>query len=218
MRTVTHGGYGKTLKFPGLQPFLWTQFLGAFNDNFLKIMVSLVAMEAIGPIDGPSYVAGVFVLPFLLFSGYSGALADRLSKRSVLVTVKVFEIVVMCVAGAALWTHHTTLLLVAMFLMGMHSTFFSPAKYGIVPELLPAEELSRANGLLEMSTFAAIVLGTAFGGELFDRWRAQPIVLFGALLTVAVAGLVTSLGIPRVAPANPRERVSLNPINDVWRG
>src|SRR6476661_2202812 len=184
MRSVTEGGsgsYATTLKFPGLQPFLWTQFLGAFNDNFLKIIVSLVAMEAIGPIDGPSYVAGVFVLPFLLFSGYAGALADRLSKRSVLVSVKVFEIVVMLVAGAGIWTHRMDVLLVAMFLMGTHSTFFSPAKYGIVPELLPDDELSRANGLLEMTTFAAIVLGTTVGGELVARLREQPLGIAAVL-------------------------------------
>jgi acyl-[acyl-carrier-protein]-phospholipid O-acyltransferase/long-chain-fatty-acid--[acyl-carrier-protein] ligase len=211
-------GYRATLKFPGLQPFLWTQFLGAFNDNLLKIIVSFVAMEAIGPIDGPAVVAGTLVLPFLLFSGYAGSLADRFSKRTVLVTVKVFEIAVMCFSTAGIAANRIDLLLVGIFLMGTHSTFFSPAKYGIVPELLPDAELSRANGLLEMSTFAAIVLGTAFGGELFDRWHHRPIVMAGALIAIAVAGLVTSLGIPKVAPANPRERIALIPVTEVWRG
>jgi len=218
MRTVGSGGYRTTLRFPGLQPFLWTQFLGAFNDNFLKIVVSLLAMDAIGPLTGPSYVVGALVLPFLLFSGYAGALADRLSKRSVLVTVKVFEIAVMFVAATGLITDRMDVLLAAIFLMGAHSTFFSPAKYGIVPELLPDAEMSRANGLLEMSTFAAIVLGTAFGGELFERWRGQPIVIVGAMMAIAVAGLVTSLGVPRVAPAKPHASISLNPLADVWRG
>src|SRR5215467_13433854 len=173
MRTVTHGGYGKTLKFPGLQPFLWTQFLGALNDNVLKIVASLLAMETLGTVTGPTYVAGALVLPFLLFSGYAGALADRLSKRRVLVTVKVFELGIMAVATIGLVAHSTTWLLVAVFLMGTHSTFFSPAKYGIVPELLPDDELSRANGLLEMTTFAAIVLGTTAGGELLQRFELQ---------------------------------------------
>src|SRR5262245_44109057 len=174
MRTVTHGGYGATLKFPGLQPFLWTQFLGAFNDNVLKIVASLLAMETLGTVTGPTYVAGALVLPFLLFSGYAGALADRLSKRRVLVAVKVFELAIMAVATVGLASRSTSVLLVAVFLMGTHSTFFSPAKYGIVPELLPDNELSRANGLLEMSTFAAIVIGTTVGGELVARLRHQP--------------------------------------------
>ena len=157
-------GYRATLRYPGLQPFLWTQFLGAFNDNLIKIIVSFVAMTAIGTIDGPAIVAGVLVLPFLLFSGYAGSLADRLSKRRVLVAVKVFEVAVMLFSTVGIVTNRIDLLLVSIFLMGTHSTFFSPAKYGIVPELLPDAELSRANGLLEMSTFGAIVLGTSFGG------------------------------------------------------
>ena len=110
----SHGGYRSTLRFPGLQPFLWTQFLGALNDNVLKIVASLLAMETLGPIKGSTYVAGALLLPFVLFSGYAGALADRLSKRSVLVTVKVFELAIMAVATVGLLTRDTTTLLVAV--------------------------------------------------------------------------------------------------------
>ena len=131
------GTYRTTLRIPGLKPFLWTQFLGAFNDNVSKIIVTFVAMAAYGEVQGAAIVAAVFILPFLLFSGYAGYLADKTSKRSVLVAVKVFEIGVMAVAIPGLLTSQAALLLVVMFLMGVHSTFFSPSKYGIVPEIVP---------------------------------------------------------------------------------
>src|SRR5206468_2949943 len=153
-----------------------------------------------------------------LFSGYAGELADRRGKRSVLVTVKAFEIGIMLVATAALLAQSMNILLAALFLMGVHSTFFSPAKYGLVPELLPDADLSRANGLLEMSTFAAIVLGTWFGGELFERWHAMPVALGGVMLVIAGAGFATSLAIPVVAAAKPGARFSLDPWSEIWRG
>jgi acyl-[acyl-carrier-protein]-phospholipid O-acyltransferase/long-chain-fatty-acid--[acyl-carrier-protein] ligase len=215
---MASGTYRATLRTPGLLPFLVTQFLGAFNDNVSKIIVTFVAMAAYGPVQGAAIVAAVFIVPFLIFSGYAGHLADRLSKRRVLVAVKIFEIGVMAVAIPGLLTGHAGLLLIVMFLMGVHSTFFSPSKYGVVPELVPAEQMSAANGLLEMSTFAAIVLGTAFGGALFERWHHRPLVLAGALMTIAAVGLLTSLGIPRVPAANPQARFSLNPWSEVWRG
>jgi acyl-[acyl-carrier-protein]-phospholipid O-acyltransferase / long-chain-fatty-acid--[acyl-carrier-protein] ligase len=211
-------GYRDTLKYQGLPAFLWTQFLGAFNDNVFKIIVTFVAMGALGPVNGAAIVGGVFILPFLLFSGYSGYLADRFSKRHVLIAVKVLEIVAMALAIPGLITQSVGLLLGVLFLMGVHSTFFSPAKYGIVPEILPAEELSRANGLLEMSTFAAIILGSAVGGELFQRWQGRPWVIGIALVGIAVAGFLTSLRVTRVPAANPIAKPTLNPLRDIWRG
>jgi hypothetical protein len=102
--------------------------------------------------------------------------------------------------------------------MGAHSTFFSPAKYGLVPEIVPAEEISRTNGLLEMSTFAAIVLGTSFGGWLFQLWHAEPLRLGLVVVAIAVLGAVTSLGIPVVAAARPGARFSWNPVGEIGRG
>ena len=95
------GIYRTTLQTPGLKSFLTTQFLGAFNDNVSKIIVTLVAMQIYGPVQGASRVAIVFILPFLLFSGYAGYLADRFSKRTTLISVKVFEIAVMALALSA---------------------------------------------------------------------------------------------------------------------
>ena len=109
-------------------------------------------------------------------------------------------------------------MLAVLFLMAIQATFFSPAKYGVVPEALPDEDLSRANGLLEMSTFVAIVLGTILGGELFQAWHGAPWLTGGLLTAIAVAGTATSYGIPSTAPAKAASRVSLNPLSEVVHG
>ena len=138
------GTYHQTLGRPGVQAFLWTQFLGAFNDNVFKIVVSFLAMEALGQVNGVAIVGAVFIVPFLLFSGYAGQIADIHSKRQVLVWMKGLEIVAMALAIPALLTGNITALLSVLLLMTTQSTFFSPAKYGIVPEMLPEGDLSRA--------------------------------------------------------------------------
>src|SRR4029078_6587149 len=110
---------------------------------------------------------------FLLFSGYAGQLADVYSKRTVLIVSKSLEIVAAGLGLAAFALGHLQLTYVVLFLIALQATFFSPAKYGILPEVLPYSDLSRANGVLEMSTFAAIVLGTAIGSVLFDALSAR---------------------------------------------
>src|SRR5271169_1231489 len=190
------------LKKPGFQAFLWTQLLGAFNDNLYKIIVSMRAVHVAATTgSGSEYLSlagAVFVIPFLLFSGYSGHLADAVSKRKVLIGVKVFEIFVMGLGLAAFFSTRIELMLAVLFLMALHSTIFSPAKYGIVPEMLPDKDLSRANGLLEMSTFVAIVLGTSLGSFLFHAWKDAAWKMGVVTLVVAVAGFFTSLKITRV--------------------
>ena len=117
----------------------------------------------------------VFILPFLLFSGYAGQLADVYSKRTVLVVTKSLEIVAAGLGLFAFMAGHLNLTYAVLFLIALQATFFSPAKYGILPEMLPDRDLSRANGVLEMSTFVAIVAGTAIGSFLFDA-LARPAV------------------------------------------
>jgi acyl-[acyl-carrier-protein]-phospholipid O-acyltransferase/long-chain-fatty-acid--[acyl-carrier-protein] ligase len=210
------------LKNIGFQSFLWTQFLGAFNDNLYKIIVSMRAVQvAAATGSGGEYVAismAVFVLPFLLFSGYSGHLADSISKRTVLISVKVFEVCVMGLAFAVFFSTRMELMLVVLFLMALHSTIFSPAKYGIVPEMLPDRELSRANALLEMSTFVAIVLGTSIGSFLFTTWKEHTWKIGLVLLAVSVAGLLTSFKITRVSAAGTAAPFRLNPFSEVLIG
>ena len=214
------GTYRQVLEIKGFQPFLWTQFLGAFNDNLYRIVVSLAAVAgAAGTGSGYlSLVGAIFIVPFFLFSGYAGQLADRHSKRTVLVATKVLEIVAMGLAVAALALGHLAALFAVLFLMALHSTFFSPARYGIVPEILGEKDLSRANGLLEMTTFVAIILGTSIGGLMFAAWSDRMLVIGLVLVAVAVAGTVTSLWIPRVAPANPDAPFQINPWREIASG
>src|SRR5262249_29249070 len=104
------------------------------------------------------------------------------------------------------------------FLFAVQATFFSPAKYGILPEVLPDSELSRANGILEMTTFAAIVLGPAFGSFMFDAWHAQLWIVGAIVVAIAVSGTATSFGIPQVKPATPGGRISRNPWSEIVIG
>jgi acyl-[acyl-carrier-protein]-phospholipid O-acyltransferase/long-chain-fatty-acid--[acyl-carrier-protein] ligase len=214
------GNYTETLKQPGFFAFFCTQFLGAFNDNFLKIVVSFVALNlAVGA--GDNYVeliAFLFILPSALFSGYAGHLADVYSKRTILVAVKVSEIAIMIFALSAFFFGNIQPMLGAVFLMGLHSAFFSPAKYGILPEMLPGKELSRGNGLLEMSTFTAIILGTSLGSAIFSLWKNDlPRVGF-IMIAIAIAGYFTSLGITRVPASGSAKLFNLNPFGEIVAG
>src|ERR1700689_615766 len=139
---MTSTGFKPLLKNAGFQAFLWTQFLRPLNDNIYKIAVSMRAVHVAANSSASGFylaLAGaVFVVPFLLFSGYSGHLADAVGKRKVLVGVKIFEIFAMAAGLATFFTTRMEWMLLVLFLMALHSTVFSPAKYGIVPEMLPA--------------------------------------------------------------------------------
>jgi acyl-[acyl-carrier-protein]-phospholipid O-acyltransferase/long-chain-fatty-acid--[acyl-carrier-protein] ligase len=218
---VAIGQYKELLKSKGFQSFLWTESLGALNDNLYKIVVTLAALAASAGTDTRylSMAQAVFILPFLLFSGYAGYLADKYSKRTVLVWTKAFEIVAMGLALAIfLLFPRIELMLGVLFLMALQSTFFGPAKYGILPEMLPDRDLSRANGLLNMTTFLAIILGTAAGGFLYSAWRGQPWAIGLVLVAVAAAGFFASLGIPRVKQSGSQQRFDLNPWAEVAQG
>jgi len=216
------GKYTDTLRKPGLQPFLWTQFLGALNDNIYKIVVSLLAVNlAISAGGGSGYlpwVGAVFMLPFFLFSGYAGHMADVFSKRNVLVITKAFEIVAMVLGLFALLSGRIELMLGIVFLMALQSTFFSPAKYGILPEMLPDKDLSRGNGLLEMSTFLAIILGTWLAGEMLAAWKERLEVIGLVLIGLAVVGTITSLGIVKVPASGAQKPFKLNPWAEIGSG
>jgi acyl-[acyl-carrier-protein]-phospholipid O-acyltransferase/long-chain-fatty-acid--[acyl-carrier-protein] ligase len=218
---MTAHGYRDTLRHRGLQPFLWTQFLGAFNDNLFKIVVSMLAVHAASEAAAGrqlSLVGVVFILPFLFFSGYAGELADVYSKRTVLVITKSLEIVAATLGLVAFAMGHLNLTYVVLFLIALQATFFSPAKYGILPEILPDSDLSRANGVLEMSTFFAIVAGTALGSYMFDALHNRLWIIGVTVVGVALLGTGLSLRIPRVAPAAPGRRISINPWREIAYG
>jgi MFS family permease len=151
-----------------------TQFLGAFNDNLYKQLILLMAIPAIGgdiSEDSQGWATAVFSLPFVLFSGFAGYLSDKYSKSIIIVLSKIAEVVIMLMAVVAFLSYATMEdwgTWSVLFLMGLQSTFFGPAKYGILPELFQKEELPRINGLILMSTFLAIILGVVTAGVLKD--------------------------------------------------
>jgi acyl-[acyl-carrier-protein]-phospholipid O-acyltransferase/long-chain-fatty-acid--[acyl-carrier-protein] ligase len=218
----TTSGYAALLRNRGFQGFLWTQFLGAFNDNVYKMIVSVGAVElAANQVLGARYLAlagAVFVVPFLLFAGYAGQIADRFSKTRVLQATKALEIGIMLAGMAALHARSVNLLLGVLFLLAVQANMFSPAKYGILPELLSEAQISRGNGLLEFSTFAAIILGTSGGTFLFARWKDEPLLMGAMLLGVALVGSAASIFITSVPAANTSARFRWNPFHEVWLG
>ncbi len=223
LATSNHSSYGTLLKDRGFQSFLWTQFLGAFNDNVFKMIVSVaaVAYTAGDAAAGSRYLAltgVVFVLPFLLFAGWAGQIADRFSKSKVLIVTKSFEIVTMVLALFALQAASMPALLVILFLLAAQANFFSPAKYGILPEFLPERDLSRANALLELTTFVAIVLGGGLGTYLFEMWKHEQWKMSAFLIALAVIGSLCSLGIRRVPPSPSQEKFHWNPFAEIVKG
>jgi acyl-[acyl-carrier-protein]-phospholipid O-acyltransferase/long-chain-fatty-acid--[acyl-carrier-protein] ligase len=203
----------------GFWSLIVTQFQGAFSDNALKTVVTFFGLSlALSPFWHKSLVpiaTGVFSLPFILFSMAGGFLADRYSKRTVTIGVKVFEIAIMSFATAAFFTSNLWMGMTAIFLMGTHSAIFGPSKYGSLPELLPEKQLSWGNGIIELGTFLAIILGAAAGGYLFDwfKWRLVWIGL--VLIGLAIIGLMTSLGITRVPAAAPTQKFKPNFLGDL---
>ena len=184
-----------------------TQFQGAFSDNTLK-WLAIFIITGMGLSTGErdkliGVVGALFALPFIAFSMAGGFLADRFSKRTITIGVKVFEIAVMLLALAGLATHHLYLTIGCVFLMGVHSAIFGPSKYGILPELLPERKLSWGNGILELGTFIAIIGGTVAGGWLCTTFATQPAWSGVVLVGLAAFGLCTSFGITRVPAADP---------------
>ncbi len=209
---------------PGLTGF-WslfiTQFQGAFSDNVVKNLVifmmigmnlTLAEKHHIG-----ESVGALFSLPFIIFSMAGGYLADRFSKRTITLSVKVFEIFVMGVVFTGLMTNHLPLLLAGVFLMGTHSAFFGPSKYGLLPELLPEKRLSWGNGLLELGTFMAIILGTVAAAFMSQYFRGQPGWSGIILMALAAVGLLASLGITKVPAADPTKKFHANFFRDLMR-
>src|ERR1700733_691124 len=151
-------------------PFFWTQFLGALNDNVFKVgFTSLVTFQAarfsgVDPKTAAFLISAIFIIPFVLFSATSGQVADKYDKATLTRFVKTFEIVVMLIGGAGFMLHSAPLLYLCTFLMGVHSTVFGPVKYSYLPQHLVKTELVGGNGMVEMGTFVAILIGTIIGG------------------------------------------------------
>lgn len=201
-------------------PFFGAQALGAFNDNVYKNVLVILAVyhaslyTSMPPALLSNVAAGLFILPFVLFSGIAGQLADRYDKALVLKIVKGFEILIMIAAAFGFAAQSIEILLAALFMMGVHSTFFAPAKYGLLPEVLRDRELVGGNALLEMGTFLAILLGTLTAGLLAAIGHRG--VITTMLIAIATVGFAFSLAIPKLQPAAPRLKVDWRPWTSTW--
>ncbi|MEK0447194.1 MAG: hypothetical protein RLZZ399_2515 [Verrucomicrobiota bacterium] len=208
----------------GWQKGFWylmaTQFQNALSDNALKNLVILLLLAHPTPgaaTETPvALVGALFAAPFICFSMLGGWLADRFSKQRVMFGVKVAEIGIMFLATAGLGLKSLPLQLLAIFLMGTHSSLFGPSKYGILPEVLPTEKLSWGNGILELLTFLGIILGTVLGSAFAGIFREHPERPGGLLVLVAVLGWWVCRGIPEVPAANPHCAPRINPLTDLW--
>jgi 1-acyl-sn-glycerol-3-phosphate acyltransferase len=203
-------------------PFFWTQALGAFNDNaFRNAMVMLVAFQmgldehTVGLYT--NLAPALFILPFFLFSAMAGQLAEKYEKTRIIRYVKLFEIGAMALAAFGFYTHHTSLLLVVLFLMGLHSTMFGPIKYAILPQALKPEELVGGNGLVEMGTQLAILVGMIAGSALMLIAGYGPIAASALTVGVAVIGYTISRSIPAAPATAPELKFSWNPWTETAR-
>lgn len=200
-------------------PFFLAQLAGAFNDSLLKqVVVLLVTFHAadytrLDPGLVSNLAAGLFILPFVLFSATAGQLADALDKARLIRWVKASELAIVALAGAGFALQSLGLLLGAVFAMGTHSAFFGPVKYALLPQVLDRAELTGGNGLLEMGTFLSILGGTLVGGLLVAH-TTEPLTLALATGAVALAGFLASLFVPSTAIAAPGLRPRWQPWTD----
>ncbi len=203
-------------------PFFATQFLGAFNDNFFKTMVSvLIAYGAldIGGHDPGMLVAlaaGLFVVPFVLCTPLAGDMADKYDKSLIMRALKVTELVIVAVGFAALFLQSIPLLMITVLALGAQSAFFSPAKFSIIPQHLKPDELIGGNALVNTGTYLAILFGTILGSVLV--LSAHGALISGAVFfVIAVLGLLSSLMIPPAPAPSPTLKLNYNTPREAWR-
>ena len=208
----------------GFWALIVTQFQGAFSDNALKQLALFIGISlGMGEAEQDrlsSLTLALLTLPFLFFSMFGGALATRFSKRSVTMVIKGLEILIMVTATFGLAGHNLWVVLLCVFFMGTHSAIFGPSKYGSLPELLPEKKLSWGNGVLELGTFLAIILGTVGGGLLSAAFEGRPAGAGLVLIALAVVGLMTSCAMTPVPAADPAHPLRLNFIDEFlgrWR-
>ena len=204
-------------------PFFWTQFLGAGNDNIYKnALVIFVAFQAatltaLSANDLVNIAAAVFIAPFVLFSATSGQLADKFEKSQLIRLIKIFEITIMVLGAIGFYRRDLVLLFSALALMGVHSTLFGPVKYAILPQHLRSDELIGGNGLVEMGTFVAILLGEVVGGLVIAIKPEGPILAGATAIAVAVGGYLVSRGIPTTPAVAPELKINWNPFTETGR-
>lgn len=204
-------------------PYFLTQFLGAFNDNVFKnALLLLIAFQAADQYGMSSHTlinlsAGLFILPFFLFSATAGQLADKFEKSFLIRSIKLLEIIIMCLAAISFLFKSVMALIALLFLMGVQSSLFGPVKYGILPQILRQRELLAGNGLVEMGTFMAILLGTAVGGILIGIEGSGQVLVAASVVLIAIAGYLSSRHVPVVEPVDPSLKIHWNPVPETIR-
>lgn len=202
-------------------PLFITQFLGAFNDNVFKnALVVLLTFQAsswttlnLGVLA--NLAAGLFILPFFLFSATAGQLADKYDKAMLARKTKQLEILIITLAGVGFVLHSLPTLLTALFLLGLQAALFGPVKYAILPQHLESHELVGGNALVEAGTFVAILLGTLLGG-LLAGLKGGTVWITSVSLAIAILGYLASRKIPPAPAPSPQLKVSLNPLTETW--
>lgn len=189
-------------------PYFFTQALGALNDNAFRFAVMFLFTYHLGESQNfnldvlMNLAAGLFILPFLLFSSLAGRITDQVDQATLARVLKSTELALMLAAAIAFFWQNIVFLLVLVFLMGTQSACFGPLKYAILPRLVTTELLVRANGWVAMATFAAILTGTLIGGLLTDTPFAPGLIAGLVVILISLCGLIASLFIPSVPPVN----------------
>ncbi|HRD55722.1 MAG TPA: MFS transporter [Parachlamydiaceae bacterium] len=196
-----------------------TQFLGALNDNIYKLLIVyfLISLQGLENSNMILSVTGaVFVLPFLLFSGPSGTLADRYSKRNIIILTKIFELVIMIAAILTFAFENTIGAYAVLFFLAAQSAFFGPSKYGILPELLPTDKISKANGMMTSFTFLAIIFGTFLASFVLDISGRNFLFAVCFCTLIALVGLITSFCIEYTPPSGSEKKVNPQVLKDIF--
>ena len=203
-------------------PFFWTQFAGAANDNLFKFAFTVMVTYQLQVGWLPPAMAGLvigalFILPFLLFSATSGQLADKYDKRVLIRFVKWLEIGIMGLAAYGFFASQPAVLLACVFLMGLHSTVFGPVKFAYLPQHLAERELTGGNGMVEMGTFVAILLGNIAGGLLVAIPGVGAHLVGVSCIAVALLGRLVAQFIPASPSTDPQLAINWNPVSETWR-
>jgi 1-acyl-sn-glycerol-3-phosphate acyltransferase len=203
-------------------PFFWTQFSGAANDNLFKFAFTVMVTYQLQVGWMPPTMAGLvigalFILPFLLFSATSGQLTDKVDKTRMIRFVKNLEIAIMLLAAWGFWNDNIAALLTCTFLMGLHSTLFGPVKFAYLPQVLDERELTGGNGMVEMGTFVAILLGNVAGGVIVAIPEVGRHDVAIACVLLALVGRGIAQWIPSAPATDPDLKINWNPVSETWR-